>query len=161
MDTAYLLSLLQELTYVLLVFSGFLFYSIIKGRQTVINVVSGLYVALLISFVFPYYDTFLGAASSAHSLAIGKLILFAIFTLLGTILMTRLMPDEFREKKFESFGKKLLLSLGGTIAVMVFSFHVLPVTELLTPGTPIQTVFENKDYFFWWLLVPLVILYIN
>lgn len=161
MDTAYLLSLLQELAYLLVVFGGFIFYSIIKGRQAVINVVAGLYIALLISLVFPYYDTFLSAAQSAHSVAVGKLVLFAIFTLLGTILMARLMPDEFREKKFESLGKKILLALGGTITVMVFSFHVLPVTELLSPGTPIQTLFANKDYFFWWLLVPLVFLYVN
>jgi len=161
MDTSYLFSLIQELTYVLVVFGGFFIYSILKGRQAVINVVTGLYVALLVSFVFPYYDTFLGAAESAHSVAVGKLVLFAIFTVLGTILMARLMPDEFREKKFESISKKLLLALGGTIAVMVFSFHVLPVTELLSPGTPVQTLFGNEGYFFWWLLVPLVVLYLN
>lgn len=161
MDTAYLLSLLQELTYLLTVLVGFIFYSIFKGRQAVINVIAGLYVALLISLLFPYYDTFLGAAQSAHSVAVGKLVLFAIFTVLGTILMTRLMPDEFREKKFESMGKKILLALGGTITVMVFSFHVLPITELLSPGTPIQTLFADKNYFFWWLLVPLAILYFN
>jgi len=161
MDTSYVLSLLQELAYLLIVFSGFLVYGIVKGRQVIINVVTGLYIALLISLVFPYYDLFLGTASSAHSIAVGKLVLFSIFTLAGTVLMTRLMPDEFREKKFESFGKKIFLALGGTIAVMIFSFHVLPVTDLLSPGTPIQTLFANKDYFFWWLLAPLIILYLN
>lgn len=161
MDTSFVFSLLQELTYLLVVFGGFFLFSIFKGRQAVINVVTGLYIALLISLVFPYYDLFLSGAPSAHSLAVGKLVIFAIFTILGTLLMARLMPDEFREKKFESMGKKLLLALGGTIAVMVFSFHVLPITELLSPGTPIQTLFENSNYFFWWLLVPLVILYLN
>ncbi|PJC56018.1 hypothetical protein CO026_02580 [Candidatus Kaiserbacteria bacterium CG_4_9_14_0_2_um_filter_41_32] len=161
MDTAYIFSILQELIFILLVFGFFLGYGIFRGRQAVINVITGLYLALLISLEFPYYDVFLAQATTAHSESIGKLLLFAIFTFLATILITRVMPNEFREKKFESFGKKLLLAVAGTILIMVFSFHVLPVTEFLTPGTPIQSLFAPAQYFFWWLLVPFVILYLN
>jgi len=161
MDSSYLVSLLHELFYALIVLGGFLTYAIFKGRQAVINIITGLYLALLISLVFPYYDTFLNAAKSAYSIAVGKLVLFVIFTLGGTILIARLMPEEYREKKFESLGKKLLLAGAGTILVMSFSFHVLPITELLSPGTPIQTVFGNEKWFFWWLLTPFVILYLN
>jgi hypothetical protein len=71
------------------------------------------------------------------------------------------MPEEFKEKKFETFGKKLLLSAAGTILVMLFSFHALPVTELLTPGSPIRELFAPEQYQFWWLLVPFIILYLN
>lgn len=161
MDTAYILSFVQELMYFLIVFGAFLLYSIVRGRQAVINLITGLYFALLISLIFPYYDTFLSAAPTPHSEATGKLVLFSIFTLVATILMTRIMPEEYKEKKFESFPKKFLLALGGTILIMAFSFHVLPVTELMTPGTPIQSLFATKDYFFWWLLAPFVVLYIN
>lgn len=161
MDTAYILSFIQELTYLLIVFGVFLLYTIVRGRQSTINLITGLYFALLISLVFPYYDALLSAAPSAHSEAIGKLALFLLFTLVATILMARIMPDAFREKKFESFGKKLLLALGGTVLVMAFSFHVLSVTEFLTPGTPIQSLFAAKEWFFWWLLAPFVVLYIN
>ena len=161
MDTAYIFSILQELIFILLVFGFFLGYGIFRGRQAVINVITGLYLALLISLEFPYYDVFLAQATTAHSESIGKLLLFAIFTFLATILITRVMPNEFREKKFESFGKKLLLAVAGTILIMVFSFHVLPVTEFLTPGTPIQSLFAPTQYFFWWLLVPFVVLYLN
>jgi hypothetical protein len=71
------------------------------------------------------------------------------------------MPEEYREKKFESFFKKICLALGGTILVMIFSFHVLPLTEILNPSTPIQAIFGASQYFFWWLLVPLIVLYLN
>jgi hypothetical protein len=161
MDTSYLLSVLQELTYLLVVFGVCLFYATVKGRQALINLIIGLYFAFLISLVFPYYAFFIPASSGAHSSAVGKVVLFAIFALITTILITRLMPEEYRENKFESFGKKLMLSAAGTILIIVFSFHVLPITELLTPSTPIQTLFANKDYFFWWLLVPMILLYLN
>jgi hypothetical protein len=161
MDTSYIFSILQELFYLLIVFSFFFGWAIFRGRQSLINIIFGLYLALLISLEFPYYDTFLPNGVSEHSLAIGKLLIFFIFTTLATILVARVMPDEFREKKFESFFKKLLLASGATILIMIYSFHVLPVTELLTPGTPIQSLFAPSEYFFWWLLLPFAFLYIN
>lgn len=124
------------------------------------NVIVGLYFALLISIQFPNYDYILGGLESSQSIAAGRLAFFAIVTLLTTTLCFRIMPDEFKENKFESLGRKLLLTLSATILVMTFSFNVLPVTEFLVPGTPLQTLFAPEVYFFWWLLVPLVVLYI-
>ncbi len=161
MDTSYLLSLLQELTFLLAVFGTCLLYAIFRGRQALINLIMGLYFALLISLEFPYYSFFIPDTTSAHSSAIGKMVLFAIFALVATILITRIIPEEYREKKFESFFKKIMLAAAGTILIMVFSFHVLPVTELLTPSTPLSLLFASKTYFFWWLLTPMVFLYLN
>ena len=161
MDTDIILSTVKELAYLLGVFGFFLLYATVRGRQAVINLVIGLYFALLISLEFPYYDTLLAHAGDAHSIAIGKVVIFAIFTILATLLIKRIMPSEYKENKFESFHKKLLLAIGGTILIMIYSFHVLPVTEFLTPGTPIQSLFAPNEYFFWWLIAPLVFLYIN
>lgn len=161
MDTAYILSFLQELTYLLIVFGVCLTYAIFRGRQALINLITGLYFALLISLVFPYYSFFIPATTSAHSSAVGKMVLFAIFTMIATILITRIMPEEYHEKKFESFGKKMMLAIAGTILIMVYSFHVLPITELLTPSTPLSLLFANKEFFFWWLLAPMIFLYLN
>jgi hypothetical protein len=158
MNTGDILLMIQELAYLLGVFGFFLVYSIVRGRQAVINLIVGLYFALLISLEFPYYSTIL---SGGEGDAMTKVIIFAIFTVVSTILMTRLMPREYQEKKFESFGKKLMLAASGTILVMVFSFHVLPVTEFVTPGSPIQSLFAPAEYFFWWLLAPLMFLYLN
>lgn len=159
MDAGFILDFIYETSYFLGVFGIFLLLAIFKGRQALINLIFSLYLALLISLVFPYYDTLLSSFSSSGGVAAGKLLLFAVFTIGFWILCRRIMPDEFREKKFESFGKKLLLAFAATALVMVFSFQVLPVTEFLTPGTPIQSLFASEHYFFWWLLLPLGILF--
>lgn len=125
-----------------------------------INLIISLYLALLISLEFPFYSSLLGSLGTSQGVAGAKLVLFLAFTVLFSLLCKRIMPDEFREKKFESFGKKFLLALAATVLVMAFSFQVLPVTEFLTPGTPIQSLFAPEAYFFWWLLLPLVILFI-
>jgi len=124
------------------------------------NVIIGLYFALLISVKFPSYDMLFSGLNSAQSLAVGQLGFFLIVTLLTTALCFRIMPDEFKEKRIESLGRKILLTFGATALVMIFSFDVLPVTEFLVPGTPIQSLFAPEAYYFWWLLLPLVILYL-
>lgn len=160
MDTSYVLNFLSEFAYLLVVFGLLLTFSITKGRQAIMNLMIGLYLALLISIEFPGYDRLFSSLETGQSLAAGKLLFFFFITLFTTALCYRIMPDEFREKKFESIGKKLLLTIGATVLIMAFSFQVLPVTEFMMPGTPIQSLFGPEPYFFWWLLLPLVILYV-
>lgn len=161
MDVSSIVSLLQESLFMIVVFGGLLAYTISKGRQSITNLILGLYFALLISLEFPYYDNILTATSDAKTQSILILILFAAFATLGTILFTRLLPREYDEGKFEGFGKKLLLALAGTILIMIFSYHVLPITDFITPGSPINYLFGSEQHFFWWLISPLILLMIT
>lgn len=159
MDLGYLFDFLYEFAYFIAVLSLFLLFAVFKGRQATMNIIMGLYLALLISFVFPNYNQLFSNLQSGW-LAFAQLAFFGFITMFTTALMYRIMPAEFREERFESFGKKLLLATGATILVMTFSFQVLPISEFLAGGTPIQSLFGPEQYFFWWLLVPLVILYV-
>jgi hydrogenase-4 membrane subunit HyfE len=161
MDTTTVLHFISESAYLLIVFGVFLALAIFKGRQALINHICGMYLALLISIHFPYYDIITKGINQTSVVAGVKLIFFALITVLCMFLFKRIMPSEYREGKFETFGKKIMLALGATVLVMIFSFNVLPVTEFLSPGTPIQSLFAPQEYFFWWLLLPLVLLYIN
>jgi hypothetical protein len=159
MDTSFIFNFISEIAYLLIVLAIVFTYTLARGRQAVINLIFGLYLALLISLEFPFYDQIFGSFE-AQMLSIAKLGLFATFTIITTILATRVMPDAFREGKFESFGKKFLLAISATVLIMIFSFHVLPVTDFLTPGTPIQSLFAPEQYFFWWLLLPIILLFV-
>jgi hypothetical protein len=160
METTFFVNFLSEIAYFLIVFGVLLALAIFKGRQAIINIIVALYLALLISIEFPYYEQILGSLSGAVSVSAAKLGIFLLFTLLTTILCFRIMPDEFREMKLESISKKFMHALLATVLVMIFSFNVLPVTEFLTPGTPLQTLFGPQEYFFWWLSLPLIALFI-
>lgn len=160
MDLGQILLFFYETAYLLAIFLFLFLFALFKGRQAIMNLTVGLYLALLISLQFPGYDRLFSSLESGQALAAGKLVFFFFITLFTTALCYRIMPDAFREKRFESVGKKLLLTIGATILIMIFSFHVLPVTEFMTPGTPLQSLFAPEPFFFWWLIVPLVILYI-
>jgi hypothetical protein len=159
MDFTYILDFIYEFAYFLGIFLLFMVFAVFKGRQAIINVIFGLYFALLITTEFPQYDKLFSGLETVQSIAAAKLGFFAFVTLLTTALSWRVMPDEFQEERFESLGKKLLLAFAATTLVLAFSFQVLPLNELLSTGTPIQSLFAPEQYFFWWLLLPLVILF--
>lgn len=160
MDTAAVLSFLNQTLFMLVVFGCFFFFALYKGRQTVTNLIFGLYLGLLIAIEFPYYSTFIGPHTDPTTASITKLISFAVFSLLATVIFARVLPREYSEPLFGGFWKKVLLALAGTVLVMAYSYHALPVTELITPGSPIKYLFGAQSSFFWWLIAPLVVLFL-
>lgn len=157
METNEILSLLKESAFMIGTFSAFLVYAMIKGRYALVNLIFALYLALLVSVEFPYYRDLM--SGEGESGAVAKILVFLAFVIAGIVLMRRHIPGDDYEPAFQGLGKKILLSAMATILVMTFSFHVLPVTEILTPGTPIQALFASPEYFFWWLFLPLLALF--
>lgn len=160
MDTDAALSLLKESAFVLAVFGVLLAYAFIRGRQAITNLILGLYLALLITLEFPYFDAILGNVADARTQSMVMIGIFLIFTVLATLLFSRLLPREYDEGTFEGAGKKLIFALAATILVMAYSYHALPVTEFVDPGSPIQSLFAPEQGFFLWLLAPLAILFV-
>jgi uncharacterized membrane protein len=161
MDTAGLIAILKESIFMVVVLVGFLFYAVAIGRQAITNVILGLYFALLITVEFPYFDLIFSNTESKKTESIVMLVFFSLCALLFTILFARLMPREYMEGKFEGFWKKILLALSATALVMAFSYHALPVTEIITPGSPIAYLFGSESSFFWWLLAPIAVLFLT
>lgn len=157
MDTTEIITILKESLFMVVTFSGFLFYAMGKGRYALINVILALYLALLISLKFPYYDTLTKGAGDGA--AIAKILIFLSFFTIGILLFRRHIPGDDYEPAFHRLGKKILLAGMATVLVMIFSFHALPVTEIITPGTPIQSLFAPQENFFWWLILPLAVLF--
>ncbi len=158
MDTSAVLDFLKEIIFLLVVFGAFLILALAKGKQTLINIIMALYLGLLLSLRFPYYQSMISGTGPGTESMI-RITVFVFFAVISFWLFSRLMPREFEEKAFQGFGMKMLFALAATALVMSFSYNVLPITEFITPGSPIQTLFAPKEYFFWWLLTPIVILF--
>ncbi len=159
MDTAVLIAFLQESLFLIIVFTGFLALTVSFGRQTITNVILGLYFAFLISLQFPYYDSI--ATESARGQALILISSFVLFLVVATVMFIRIMPREYDERSFEGFPRKLLLAGAATALVAAFSYHALPITDFIEPGSPVQYLFGSEKSFFWWLLAPIVILLIT
>ncbi len=156
MDYGIIIDYLQSALLPILIFIALLFYTMIRGRRSITSLILGLYFALLVTLEFPYHDvvdTWLGAFISKNTAA---MIVFALFTAIAAVLMDRLLFYRIDESAFQAFPKKITLALLGTILIMAFSFHVLPVTDFINPGAPASQLFGPQEYFFWWLIIPLI-----
>lgn len=158
MDTSEVLTILKESAFLITVLGVFIMYGMAKGRYALINIIFALYLALLISIEFPYYANI--GSGDPEGGAVAKIILFLAIVIAGILLFRRHIPGDDYEPAFQGFGMKILLASMATILVMIFSFHALPVTEIITPGTPIQSLFAPEEHFFWWLMLPIVVLFV-
>lgn len=154
-----LVHLIQESLFVIIIAGGFLLYAMYRGRQAVINVIFGLYLGLLFVQNAPFTLSFEAGSDSTDIYF--AILLFVAVTVGATMVIAELMPEAYREKTFESYGKKLFLAAAATILTVLFSFHVIPVHEVFSISSPISTAFSNPEYFFWWLLAPFVLLYFH
>ena len=157
METADIITFLKESAFMLTTFGVLLFYGMGKGRYALVNIIFSLYLALLITIKFPYYDS-IGAGDKQGG-AVAKILIFLAIVIAGVLLLRRHIPGDDYEPAFQGLFKKILLASMATILVMIFSFHALPVSEIITPGTPIQSLFAPEQNFFWWLMLPLGVLF--
>lgn len=152
------INILSEFAYIIVVFTCFFSLTLFFGRQMLINIICGLFLSLLLVDKFPYYDFLLRGLQNDVVILVIKIIFFISVTVFATLFFRRLMPPEYSEGRLESFWKKFFLAFSATILVMIFSFSILPLTEILTFSSPLQIFFSPPDLFFAWLLIPILIL---
>lgn len=145
----------KELSVLLIIFSAIFAYGIVRGQRALLSLTLGLYIALLISLEFPYYARTEKMLSfmSAHTI---KIVFFTLFAIFGSFLFGRLLSRVIDATAIEGIGRKVILSILTTALVLAYSYHVLPITELVDPGVKIGSLFASEGSFFWWLLAPLL-----
>lgn len=156
MGTEHIVTFLSESLFTVGVFFFFFIYALWRGRYALVNLILGLYFALLISLYFPYYQTLKDNFGDSPIIPI---ILFILFTILGVRLFRRHIPGDDYERTFQSFAQKILLTTAATVLVMAYSFHILPLTDIVHTSSFFQQLFAPAEYFFWWLILPIIILF--
>lgn len=160
LDFFSIVNFLAEYIYFLGIFLFFLTLAVVVGRQAIINLTCGLYLSFLLTQHFTVFDFLTKSLERPVVIYTVQLLVFAGVTFLTTWLFRRLMPKEYSEEKFESFGQKLLLSFAVSALVVVISFQIFPLASYLVPQNAwISTLFSSAGNVFWWLLVSMVVLF--
>jgi hypothetical protein len=160
MDIDPVISFVQGWAFLLGAFLIALAYATFRGRQALMDVIVGSYLALLLYQLFPARDKIEEMTGDDKSEAVGFLALFVILAALSAWLFSRLMPSEFLEGAFESIGKKVLLAVAATVLVMTLTVHYLPLGEVIPTGTPLPAVLLTEKLAYLWLVAPLAILFV-
>lgn len=159
MDFGVIVSILNGWFFLLGAFILGLVLAMAKGRQTLINLMMGSYLGLFLYTNFPYLDHLTSNVAGAKAEAAISIIVFIAFTLVSMLLFSRLMPREYLESAFESIGKKLILAVLFTVLILTLSLHFLPVSTLISTGTPLPAFLLEARLAFAWLILPLVVMF--
>lgn len=160
MEFADIISFIHGWIILLVSFGLALGYAMFRGRQSLINLLMGMYFGLFLHTFFPFTNTLIEQAGSDKSEAMMSVAIFVVLSVLGTILFSRLMPREYLEGTFESLGKKIFLAVAAMILVMTLSLHYLPVGEIINIGTPIPEFLLTEKLGFLWLVLPLAVMFV-
>ncbi len=155
-DTETILQLFALAGYAILLFTAFFAVGLIKGRQTVANALIGLWLAWPVWLAVRVH-----LSPELQTTTWFVLLLFIGITAATTWLTRRIMPDEFKEKTFESTGKKLLLAGGATVLVLVITFVVLDVTDSIPGGEGVAIWFAPNTHSIWWLILVYLALFLG
>ena len=147
MDTATIIATAQQLLYWIVVFAACFGYGVVKSSRALVALILALYISFLIFTLFPYQSYITTAQSS--------LIAFIFFLVLSLFVLRKVIRRDYEESAFENFGKKVIFALLASALIMAYSYHVIPVTEFISPGSLIHSLFAPAQNFFWWLIAPL------
>lgn len=154
-----LVASLRDASVLLIVFGAVLAFGILRGQRSLLALTFGLYLALLLSLEFPYYEA-ISRSASFLELRTQKLVFFALFAVFGTILFSRLLSRVIDVMAIEGITRKVILSLLTTALVLSYCYHVLNIADMINPGSNANILFASHDSFFWWLLAPLMGIFI-
>jgi len=129
------------------------------GKRRIVALIFSLYFASFLYLYFPYSDFFI--QSDLGTLELTALIagVFFVFFILLFIILIRIINVSFPQSSGRRWLEATLLSTATTTLILALLYHVIPIAPLYDFSSPIDRLFESPEYFFWWLIAPLVVLF--
>lgn len=162
MDVAQISKILSNPSWDLIVLFFFIaagfFYGISAGKSKLVSFLVSLYVSGFLFEKFYYLgqfiktDTLTGAFMAR--VAVFLVILFAVNLLFSRVLR---LSSEGSEKKW---WQALLISFLSAGLLFSYLFHLFPAKEVFTFSPVVRNFFASDSAFFWWLVLPLVALFL-
>lgn len=133
------------------------FYGLLSGRTRLIAILLALYISQLLFENFRFLDAFIAEKGTLEMLFIR----LAIFTALVVVLSFFFSRILFISKSVVSqkWWQIFLLSFLGVGLFVSMVFRLLPDIQLFTFSPLVQYLFASPSALFWWLLLPLPVLF--
>ena len=128
-------------------------FSYKAGRGGIISLTIAFYAGYALYIMFPYTEDILDAGGSSMVKAVISVALYAAATFVPFHFIQRLTTGGFGVL---SFVPRFVLSFLAAAFLLSLAYHVFHVSNIYTFPNPINSLFEPKEYFFWWFIAPLV-----
>lgn len=127
--------------------AAFAFYF---GRDRIVPLLAAMYAAIPLYIAFPYTELL-----TTPLLHTG---LYTILVIAGLIAFSGLAA--FIAEGSLGFFKMIVLAAVTAGMLIAVSIHILPVEEVYSYSAPTKALFSTTQAFFFWLLAPLIAVYI-
>lgn len=147
-----ILSLSTDIFVIVGIFTALLLWGVWKGQSGLATLILSLIVATTLYKAFPFGAVF----------AVSPFVPIAIFIALAGasyFILTGLVSVFSFEGGVVSWIKTILLAILATTLLVAITHHVISIDPIYTWSGAVEFLFEPAQYFFWWLLAPLVILF--
>lgn len=131
-------------------------YGFYFGKGRLLAFITGFYAASLLYINFPYRESFIFWKGTTQQVALSRALIFLVFFVIANYIFIKFMHGDFSFSKTSRLFEIGILSLSGTILVMVFVHHIVPLDTVHTFSSGISGLFASKTALFWWFLTPLV-----
>jgi len=138
-----------------IVFTAYTFYF---GKGRAATFIISLYVSTFLYLFFPYFEKLKGLVETESGTIGIELSLFIAFLIITNIIIGRLIGGVFSVSTLYSWFEGILLSISGTVLVLIFSYHIIPITQIYDFSPYLDALFEPAEYLFFWLSAPLLAL---
>jgi hypothetical protein len=145
------------LAIVFVVFGSIGFYF---GRSKLIAFVLAFYPATLLYSNFPYLEKFTFWRADANQVALSHALVFLIFFIISWIVIHAVYHEDFGLGGGERMFQVGILALMCVVVFLAFMHIVVPLQGVYAFSPSIAGLF-GAGTFFWWLLVPLVGVYLG
>ncbi len=138
------------ITFIALAGYGFYF-----GKGRLLAFIASFYASILLYTNFPYRESLTFSKGSAQQKALSEALIFLVIFLIANYVFIKVIHGDFSFSKTSRMFEIGILSLSGTILVMVFYHQIVPLESVHTFSGAISGLFASKTLLFWWLLAPL------
>lgn len=134
------------------------FYGISAGRSKLLALLFSFYVSGFLFENFYYLDKVVRGGTMTETFLF-RIFIFVLIAVILTILFSKILAVSY-ENGSKNWAKSFLLSFVSTGLLFSYFFHIFPGREIFTFSPLVQNLFASNSAFFWWLVLPLVALFI-
>lgn len=149
-----------DIIIIFVVFFLLFLYSIRFGKSKSTSLLISLYIGILAFLSLPYIEEVTLLKSSEAQVTISHIAVFIIGVFIIHTAISRVIYIEYPNRRYLKYIEIGLLSGAITGLFFAFLYNTIPFATIYDFGNFIDNLFSSQ-YFFWWLIAPIVVLFIT
>lgn len=143
-----------------IIFGFFIAFSIYFGKSKLVSIIFSFYPALLIFENFPFFKQIDSLSDSLLGIFLIKLAVFLVPVIFIYFILNKAILIEWSYSKIWGFAQSVLLSLIALSLSLILVCKIIPIEGIYSFSQPVVSLFNSQSLLFWWLLVPLVAIFV-